>query len=135
MIRSYALIVSQTALENGGASLSNAAENIIFTILRLSSSPAFGKNFLVIDNHGRGTESAAGAAFKAELFQGLGSLSSGLKLNVGFVDLSTIWNGVLGSTPGYQAFGYTSTSPCLSSPTTTAGSCADPAHAFYWFPG
>lgn len=134
-MQSSTFFVSLMVLDKGGASLSNAAQNIAFTILRLSSSPVFGKNFLIIDNHGRGTESAAGAAFKSELFQGLGSLRDGLNLNVGFVDLSTLWGGVLGSTPGYQAFGYTSTSPCLTSSTTTVGSCADPAHAFYWFPG
>lgn len=120
--------------DDGGSSLINQAQNIAFTILRLSSSPAFGKNFLVIDNHGRGTETEAGAAFKAELFASLGSLQSS-GLNVGFIDLSTVWKGILGPNPGYEAFGYTSTDPCLVSASTTDGSCADPDHAFYWFPG
>ncbi|KAF9444420.1 carbohydrate esterase family 16 protein [Macrolepiota fuliginosa MF-IS2] len=120
--------------DNGDSDLSNPAGNIAFTILRLASSPVFGKNFLIIDNHGRGTETTAGANFKAEVFQSLASLRD-YGLNVGFVDLSTVWDGVLGSSPGYQAFGYTSTSACLASTTTTDGSCADPDHAFYWFPG
>lgn len=123
------------SLDNGGSSLSNAVQNIVFTMLRLSSSPVFGKNFLIIDNHGRGTETEAGAAFKSELFQALGGMHADLQLNIGFVDLSTVWNGVLGSNPGYEAFGYTSTDACLTSPVTTDGSCPDPDHTFYWFPG
>ncbi|KAJ3574624.1 hypothetical protein NP233_g1638 [Leucocoprinus birnbaumii] len=122
------------SLNNGNSSLSNQAENIAWAILELESSPQFGKNFLIIDNHGRGTESPSGAAFKTELFQALGYLQ-GIGLNVGYVDLSTVWNGVLGNSPGAAAFGYTSTGACLASSTSTAGSCADPDHAFYWFPG
>lgn len=123
------------SIENGDSSLSNQAGNIAYTILRLSSSPVFGKNFLVIDNHGRGTETPAGAAYKTELFKELSSLSaSSYGLSIGFIDLSTVWNGVLGTSPGAAAFGYTSTNPCLASPATTVGSCVDPDHAFYWFP-
>ncbi|KXN85733.1 Thermolabile hemolysin [Leucoagaricus sp. SymC.cos] len=121
--------------ENGNSSLSNQAQNIAYTMLRLASSPVFGKNFLIVDNHGRGTETDAGAAFKSELFTDLGAMVANFALNIGFVDLSTVWDGVLGSSPGAAAFGYTSTEPCLKSPTTTDGSCADPDHAFYWFDG
>lgn len=123
------------SIDNGNSSLSNQAGDIAYTILRLSSSPAFGKNFLVIDNHGRGTENLAGAAYKTELFQELSSINAAnFGLNIGFIDLSTVWNGVLGTSPGAAAFGYTSTSPCLASPATTVGSCTDPDHSFYWFP-
>jgi len=131
----YKFTYLSPASDNGNSSLSNQAGDIAYTILRLSSSPAFGKNFLVIDNHGRGTENLAGAAYKTELFQELSSINAAnFGLNIGFIDLSTVWNGVLGTSPGAAAFGYTSTSPCLASPATTVGSCTDPDHTFYWFP-
>jgi hypothetical protein len=39
-----------------------------------------------------------------------------------------IWSGVLGSNPGYKAFGYTSTGACDAM-------CDDPEHYFCWIPG
>lgn len=59
------------------------------------------------------------------------------RLNFAFVDFSRIWNGVLGGDPGFRAFGYSSTDPCIqSNPTfTTDGMCSDPDDRFYYFPG
>ena len=57
-----------------------------------------------------------------------------MRLNVAFADFSRIWDGVLGPDPGYEAFGYTSTDSCVTGP-TTAGSCDDPEHYFYWISG
>jgi hypothetical protein len=60
-------------------------------------------------------------------------------LNTGFVDLSTLWDAVLGSGDGgglgYEDFGYTSVGPCLVLSDSMVGSCEDPEHTFYWFPG
>jgi len=50
-------------------------------------------------------------------------------------DLKYLWTGVLTSTPGYQAFGYTSSGGCTVDSSTTVGQCSDPAHTFYYIPG
>jgi hypothetical protein len=112
-----------------------AAQNIIYNMLILSSSPTFAKNFLVIDNYGRGTKSAAGEAFKQDVFSGLNAVRGILGANVAFVDFANIWNGVLGATPGYKAFGYTNPGACTVNGDTTVGACSDPEHSFYWIPG
>ncbi|XP_006460429.1 hypothetical protein AGABI2DRAFT_192139 [Agaricus bisporus var. bisporus H97] len=123
------------SLDHNNSSLSLQTQHILYTINRLASSPIFGKNFLFIDNHGRGTETPAGSSFKSQIFKGMNSIQQ-LGLNTGFVDLSTMWDGVLSaSSPGFEAFGYTSVEPCLDSSESTEGSCEDPEHAFYWFPG
>ncbi|KAG5644149.1 hypothetical protein DXG03_009044 [Asterophora parasitica] len=118
-----------------GTDLDVAAQNIAYRLLVLSSSPTFAKNILVVDNYGRGKRSPEGEAFKQQVFSELKALRSFLKLNIGFVDLSTIWDGVLGSSPGYQAFGYTNPGACAVSAKTSAGACTDPEHSFYWLPG
>jgi hypothetical protein len=123
-----------TSQANNNSSLSLQTQHILYTIASLASSPISGKNFLFIDNHGRGTETPAGSAFKTLMFQGMNAMQQ-IKLNTGFVDLSTVWNAVLGNDVGYEAFGYTSVEPCLAASDTTMGSCEDPDHAFYWFPG
>lgn len=41
------------------------------------------------------------------------------------LDLGYIWYGVFGTTPGYQAFGYTSTGNCLANSSTTAGEVSE----------
>jgi len=71
------------------------------------------------------------------IFNGLNTLHTRAPyLSVAFVDFARIWDGVLGSDPGYQAFGYTSTESCvIGDGTSTAGSCDDPEHYFYWIPG
>ncbi|TFK42074.1 hypothetical protein BDQ12DRAFT_663333 [Crucibulum laeve] len=125
----------KVALASGGADLTNIAQSIVYQIAVLSSSPVFGRNFLIVDNHGLGTESPTGAAFKKELFSGLGAVGKYVGANVGFVDLSNVWTSVLGSSPGYAAFGYTSPGACLASAGSTAGVCADPDHTLYWTPG
>jgi hypothetical protein len=111
-----------------------AAQNIAYHILVLTSSPTFARNILVIDNYGRGKKTPAGEAFKQEVFSMLQSIR-GLGVNIGFVDFSNLWNGVLGSTPGYRAFGYTNPGACTVNSETTVGACADPDHSFYWMPG
>lgn len=129
----YTIFFGINDFEDGG-DLDLAAQNIAYHILVLSSSPIFAKNILVIDNYGRGTKTAAGEAYKQEVFSALQSIR-GLGINVGFVDFSTLWTGVLGSAPGYKAFGYTNPGACTVNDQTTLGACPDPGHSFYWIPG
>lgn len=68
--------------------------------MELSSSPILATNILVVDNYGRGTESDEGDAYKQLLFAELNDLYNKLDINVGFVDFSTVWDGVLNGTPG-----------------------------------
>jgi phospholipase/lecithinase/hemolysin len=121
---------------DGVANLPVAAQTIIDQITLLTKSPTNARHFLVLDDYGRGSSSTAGDAFKQKYFTGLQTLSktiSGFK--VAFVDLKTIWNGVLGSSPGFAAFGYTSSGACTLNSSTTVGACNDPDHTFYWIPG
>lgn len=116
-------------------SMESSAEGIIYDILELTSSPVFARNILVLDNYGRGTTTTAGESYKKEVFSGLNAIRNAYGLNIGFVDFKTIWDGVLNGSPGPEAFGYTSTEPCVANTTTLAGACDDPDHAFYWLPG
>lgn len=113
-----------------------AAETIIEQITLLTNAPTNARSFLVLDDYGRGSESAAGDAFKQQYYTGLYSLSQTIPgFKVAFVDFKTIWDGVLGSDPGYKAFGYTSDGACTLNSSTTIGACSDPDHTFYWIPG
>ncbi|PPR06184.1 hypothetical protein CVT24_000726 [Panaeolus cyanescens] len=118
-----------------GDSLTVAAQNIAYNILTVTSYPTYAKHILIVDNYGRGETSQIGEDFKAEVFSALQPLRTRWKINVGFVDLSTLWKGILGTSPGYQAFGYTNPGSCLPSTSSTSGACADPARTFYWTPG
>lgn len=108
--------------------------DLIFGILELNSNPIFGKSFLIIDNYGRGTASAEGDAYKAALFSELYRLSNE-GLSIGFVDLKTLWDGVLNGSPGYEEFGYSDDGACLSNDLTIDGECDAPDTTFYWVPG
>ncbi|KAG6813170.1 hypothetical protein H0H93_013478, partial [Arthromyces matolae] len=117
-----------------GGNLDLCAQEIAYEILVLASSPIFARNFLIVDNYGRGTKTPAGEAYKQELFSMIPALRK-YGYNVGFIDLSTIWNGVLGASPGYQSFGYTNPGTCTVSNTTTVGACSSPSTYFYWLQG
>ncbi|KIJ37176.1 carbohydrate esterase family 16 protein [Sphaerobolus stellatus SS14] len=121
---------------DGTANLPVAAQTIIDQITLLTQPPTNARHFLVLDDYGFGSESTAGDAFKQKYFTGLFTLSkkiSGFK--VAFVDFKTIWSGLLTSTPGFKAFGYTSSGACTVNSSSTVGECSDPAHTFYWIPG
>jgi len=121
---------------DGTANLPAAAQTIIDQITLLTKPPTNARSFLILDDYGRGGESTAGDAFKQKYFSGLNTLRSSISgLKVAFVDFKTIWSGVLGATPGFKAFGYTSSGACTVSSSTTVGECSDPAHTFYWLPG
>ncbi|KAJ3798680.1 carbohydrate esterase family 16 protein [Lentinula aff. detonsa] len=121
----------------GPESLTTLASDIIYSILELNSNPVFAKNFLIVDNYGRGTESDAGDAYKASLFSQLYEVSNDLDydLSFAFVDFKTLWDGVLNGSPGYEAFGYTNAGACLTNDNSMTVECDDPNHTFYWIPG
>lgn len=101
----------------------------------LSQPPTNARNFLITDAYGRGIQDAWGQAWLQSIFDGLIAFhAQNPPLNVAFANFGTIWDGVLGSDPGYQAFGYVSTDACNPGPTTD-GDCTDPDHYFYWFSG
>ncbi|CAA7263438.1 unnamed protein product [Cyclocybe aegerita] len=135
---------------NDGDHMPAAAQTLLDQIAILASPPTNARNIMVLDVYGRGTVAPQGESFKQTVFHGLETLHLGTfnssttqqhgripKLNVAYVDFSTIWEGVLGS-PGYEAFGYTSTDSCTlcnANGCTTEGMCDDPEHYFYWIPG
>lgn len=91
---------SETEIFGGPEALATTVvSDIIFGILELNSNPTFAKNFLIVDNYGRGTQSAEGEAYKEALFSALYALSKE-GLNIGFVDFKTVWDGVLNGSPG-----------------------------------
>lgn len=118
-----------------GDHLPQAAQSIINLLTLLASPPTNARHILVLDDYGRGTETASGDAFKQSVFSGLNALHNQQGLAVGYVDFKTIWDGVLNGPPGFAAFGYTSPGTCLVNDSSTVGDCSDPEHTFYWIDG
>jgi len=128
-----------------------AARTLLKQISILASPPTNGRYFLVLDDYGRGTTAPQGERFKQTIFNGLNQFHLGFDptsntsakveiepLNVAYVDFFTLWNGVLGSDPGYQVFGYTNTGWCVNCTwegCSTNGMCDDPETYFEWIPG
>ncbi|KIJ37222.1 carbohydrate esterase family 16 protein, partial [Sphaerobolus stellatus SS14] len=113
-----------------------AVQTIVNQITLLTQPPTNARYFLVLDDYDRGSESAAGDAFKQKYFSSLFTLSkkiSGFK--VAFVVFKTIWSGVLTLTPAFKAFRYTSSRACVVNSSSTVEKCGDPDHTFYWIPG
>jgi hypothetical protein len=122
-----------------GDHLPQAAADYLEQIKLLMAAPTRAKYVLALDDYGRGSQSASGDAYKQSIFDGLLALVrpfglGGLK-GYAFVDLKYIWDAVLGTAPGYAAFGYRSDGACVANSSSVAGECADPAHTFYWIPG
>ncbi|KAH0831406.1 carbohydrate esterase family 16 protein [Lanmaoa asiatica] len=118
-----------------GNHLPQAAQGLLGQMTLLSQPPTNARNFLVTDVYGRGTEDTWGEAWLQSIFDGLIALhAQDPPINVAFANFATIWEGVLGLNPGYQAFGYVSTDACNPGPTTD-DSCTDPDHHFEWFWG
>jgi len=125
-----------------GDHMQAAAHALLNQIELLASPPTNARSFMVLDVYGRGTTAPSGEAYKQTVFSGLSNFhtrTNDTRLNVSYVDFSTIWNGVLGPDPGFKAFGYTSTDSCIrctaENGCSTIGACSDPEHYFYWFPG
>ncbi|KAK0462382.1 carbohydrate esterase family 16 protein, partial [Desarmillaria tabescens] len=108
------------------------ASDVIYELLLTTDSPLFAKNILVVDNYGRGNVTSYGNEYKQSVFDGLGTLYSKRGANVGFVDLGNLWAAVLGTNPGYEAFGYVSAGACTVNDTTTVGQCDNPDETFYY---
>ena len=116
-----------------GDHLPEAAHDLLGQMALLSRPPTNARNFLVTDVYGLGVHNARGEAWLQSIFDNLIAFhAQGPPLNVMFANFATIWDGVLGSDPGYRAFGYVSTDACNPGPTTNAN-CRDPDHYFYWF--
>ncbi|KAG6810941.1 hypothetical protein H0H92_009682 [Tricholoma furcatifolium] len=125
-----------------GDHMQAAAHDLLGQIELLASPPTNARNFMVLDVYGRGTHTPSGEAYKQTIYSGLYNLhtrKNGTRLNVSYINFSTIWDGVLGSDPGYAAFGYVSTNSCTQCTAqngcSTIGMCSDPEHYFYWIPG
>lgn len=119
-----------------GNNLPQAAADLLGQVTLLSQPPTNARNFLVTDVYGRGSHNEWGEAWLQAIFDGLVKFhtQSSHRLNVAFANFATIWDGVLGPDPGYEAFGYVSTDACNPG-NTTAYTCLDPDHYFYWFYG
>jgi len=99
-----------------------AAQTLLDQIQILASPPTNARNFMVLDVYGRGTSAPSGEAFKQFIYTGLSTFhQTGLRandtiglvrLNISYINFANIWDGVLGTDPGFQAFGYTNTDSC-----------------------
>ncbi|KAF8315019.1 hypothetical protein DL93DRAFT_2167054 [Clavulina sp. PMI_390] len=114
-----------------------AATDLINQIKGLAASPTNARNFLVVDVYGLGKKATTGEAWKLQIFKALGALHNGgiSGFKFAYVDLEPLWEAILGTSPGYAAFGYTSSGACTVNSSTIIGDCSDPAHTFYWIPG
>ncbi|KAL1739257.1 hypothetical protein HDZ31DRAFT_49672 [Schizophyllum fasciatum] len=127
------------ASKTDGDHMQEAAGVLLEQISILASKPTSARNFLVADVYGRGVHTASGEAYKQTVYDGLAKMHQDEGTAVAYVDFSAIWDGecVLGSNPGYAAFGYTSTDACTecTSNCDQYGWCQDWAHYFYWIGG
>ncbi|KAJ7930572.1 carbohydrate esterase family 16 protein [Mycena leptocephala] len=124
-----------SATNTDGNHLPQAAADLLSQIQQLTAPPTNAKNILVVDDYGFGTHAAIGDAWKQAVFAGLSTLRA-QQLNVAFVDFAPLWDGVLGSTPGFAAFGYKNPGNCIpnAKQTDLSGECATPLNSFYWLP-
>ncbi|KAJ7909143.1 carbohydrate esterase family 16 protein [Mycena leptocephala] len=125
-----------SASSTDGNHLPQAAANLLAQIQQLAAAPTNAKNIVVLDDYGRGSHSATGDAWKQAVFTGLSTLRA-KGLNVAFVDFAPLWDGVLGTSPGFAAFGYKTSGACIPnlSQTDLSGECSTPLNSFYWLPG
>ncbi|KAF8191023.1 carbohydrate esterase family 16 protein [Mycena galopus ATCC 62051] len=124
------------ASSTDGDHLPQAAADLLAQIQQLAAAPTNAKNILVLDDYGRGTDSPTGDAWKQAVFDGLSTLRD-QGLNVAFVDFAPLWDAVLGTSPGFAAFGYETVGPCIPNleQTNLTGECSTPLNTFYWLPG
>ncbi|KAJ7716797.1 hypothetical protein B0H14DRAFT_3012609 [Mycena olivaceomarginata] len=108
-----------------GNHLPQAAAELLTQIKQLAAAPTLAKNIVVLDDYGRGGHSATGDAWKHA------------GLNVAFVDFGPLWDAVLGTTPGFAAFGYKTSGACIPNcrRRICRGSVRRPLNSFYWLPG
>ncbi|KAJ7444333.1 carbohydrate esterase family 16 protein [Mycena latifolia] len=125
-----------SASSTDGNHLPQAAAELLTQIKQLAAAPTNTKNIVVLDDYGRGSHSTTGDAFKQAVFAGLTPLHA-QGLNVAFVDFVPLWDAILGTTPGFAAFGYKTSGACIPtlSQTDLSGECSTPLNSFYWLPG
>ncbi|KAJ7143907.1 carbohydrate esterase family 16 protein [Mycena epipterygia] len=125
-----------SASTTDGNHLPQAAAELLTQIQQLTAAPTNAKNILVLDDYGRGTHAATGDAWKQAVFSGLSTLRA-QGLNVAYVDFAPLWDAVLGTSPGFAAFGYKTSGACIPNleQTDLSGECATPLNSFYWLPG
>ncbi|KAJ7265654.1 hypothetical protein C8J57DRAFT_1069268 [Mycena rebaudengoi] len=131
----HGILTRLTVSAEDGNHLPQAATDLLAQIKQLTAPPTNAKNILVLDDYGFGTHSAIGDAWKQAVFAGLTPLRA-QGLNVAFVDFAPLWDGVLGTSPGFKAFGYLNPGGCIpdSKQTDLSGECATPLNSFYWLP-
>ncbi|KAJ7892694.1 carbohydrate esterase family 16 protein, partial [Mycena leptocephala] len=124
------------ASKTDGNHLPQAAASLLGQIKQLAAAPTNAKNFVVLDDYGRGSHAATGDAWKQTVFNGLSTLRA-QGLNVAYVDFAPLWDAVLGTSPGFAAFGYKTSGACIPnlSQTDLSGECSTPLNSFYWLPG
>lgn len=120
-----------------GDHMPQAAQTVLDQIARLMAPPTNAESFLITDAYGRGKVADIGEEYKELVYAGLAQIRKDhhSKFRYAFVDFKYIWDGVLGTDPGYAAFGYTSSGACTLNSSTVIGACSDPDHTFYWIPG
>ncbi|KAF8191021.1 carbohydrate esterase family 16 protein [Mycena galopus ATCC 62051] len=125
-----------SASSTDGDHLPQAAAELLAQIQQLAAAPTNAKNILVLDDYGRGKAAPTGDAWKQAVFNGLSTLRA-QGLNVAFVDFAPLWTAVLGTSPGFAAFGYKTVGPCIPDleQTDLSGECSTPLNTFYWLPG
>ncbi|KAG8915608.1 hypothetical protein FRC01_003576 [Tulasnella sp. 417] len=126
-----------SAAKVDGNKMAQAAQTVLDQIARLMAPPTNAESFLIVDDYGRGSVNTLGEQYKELVYAGLRQIRKDhhSKFRYAFADLKYIWSGVLGTTPGYAAFGYNSPGACTLNSSTVIGACTDPDHTFYWIPG
>ncbi|KAJ7692144.1 carbohydrate esterase family 16 protein [Mycena rosella] len=124
------------ATSTDGNHLPQAAAELLTQIQQLAAAPTNAKNIIVLDDYGRGAHAAIGDAWKQAVFNGLNTLHA-QGLNVAYIDFAPLWDAVLGTSPGFAAFGYKTDGACIPDleQTNLSGECATPLNSFYWLPG
>jgi hypothetical protein len=120
-----------SASKTDGDHMPEAAQTVLNLISQLASPPTNARSFLVADDYGRGSVAPQGEAYKQQIFDGLREMrKNSHQFRYGYVDFKYIWNSVLGSTPGYEAFGYTSDGACTQNSSSLAD-LASPLHSYF----
>jgi hypothetical protein len=115
--------------------ISNAAGCIAYDAMQLSSYPAYGTDFLVVDNSAlRNASTPQAIMYRTTLLQGLSYASQAYNLKVGYVDMAPLYAAVEANP---QSFGLDSAGACLT--TDSSGKvikqCAHPEKFLEWLPG
>ncbi|KAJ7935820.1 hypothetical protein B0H13DRAFT_1589968, partial [Mycena leptocephala] len=118
--------------EVDGNHLPQAATELLAQIKQLVAPPTNAKNILVVDDYGRGVHAATGEAWKQAVFNGVSALRP-QGVNVAYVDFAPLWDAVLGTSPGFAAFGYETSGSCIPAGGDLSAECSTPGNAFYWF--